>query len=106
MERDVRKHVRLPPSEQQPTLLEELVTMHEAIMRMRGERPSYEECLATVRAEHPKWRQYTRDLALDHEDTSILALRCRVDYHRAMLEQASEALAVAETDIVMASLTD
>ena len=26
----------------------------------------------------------TRDLALDHEDMSILALRCRVDYHRAM----------------------
>jgi hypothetical protein len=75
-------------------------------MRMRGERPSYEECLATVRRDHPKWRQYTRDLALDHEDTSILALRCKVDYHRTMLEQASEALAVAETDIVMASLTD
>ena len=52
-QRDVRKYVRLPRTEQQPTLLEELVTMHEAIGRMRGERLSYEECLATVRAEHP-----------------------------------------------------
>ena len=104
--RDVRKYVRLPRTAQQPTLLEELVTMHEAVMLMRGERPSYEECLATVRAEHPRWRRYTRDLALDHEDMSILALRCRVDYHRRMLEQASEALAVAETTIIVASLTD
>jgi hypothetical protein len=52
-QRDVRKYVRLPRTEQQPTLLAELVTMHEAIGRMRGERLSYEECLATVRAEHP-----------------------------------------------------
>ena len=101
---DVRKYVRLPASDHQPMLLEELVTMHEAILRMNGEHPSYEECVATVRAEHPKWRQYTRDLALDTDDTSMLALRCRVDYHRAMLEKATEALAVAETVLAWETL--
>lgn len=106
MERDIRKHVRLPATEQQPTLLEELVTMHEGILRMNGEHPSYEESLATVRAEHPKWRQYTRELALDTDDKSILALRCRVDYHRAMLQQATEALAATETVLVWETLTD
>ena len=69
-------------------------------MYILGGRISYEECVAIVKREHPKWKKYREQLALDTTDMSLDALRARREYYQAKLKQVESAIDAAETVIV------
>jgi hypothetical protein len=100
MEIGIQRNVRLPSSDREPSLLEQLAEFHMAVTFNAGGRISYEECVAIVKREHPKWKKYREQLALDTSDMSLEALRARREYYQAKLKQVESAIDAAETVIV------
>ena len=81
-------------------VLEQLSEFHMAVVFNAGGRISYEECVAIVKREHPKWKKYQQQLALDTSDMSLDALRARREYYQTKLKQVETAIDAAESVIV------
>jgi hypothetical protein len=64
-----------------------------------GEEIHYDDCVAIVKRDHPKWKQYQEQLALDTADMSLHALWARREYHEARLREVETAIDAAESVI-------
>ena len=64
----------MPSSGKEPLLLEQLAEFHMAVVHNAGGQISYDECVAIVKREHPKWKKYREQLALDTTDMSLFEL--------------------------------
>ena len=100
MEIGIQRNVRLPSSDKEPLLLEQLAEFHMAVEFNAGRRISYDQCVAIVKREHPKWKKYREQLALDTTDMSLDALRARREYYQTKLKQVEIAIDAAESVIV------
>ena len=99
MSKGMQANVWLPASEAEPPLLQQLAEMHMATVYNAGEEIHYDDCVAIVKRDHPKWHRYQRELAFDTVDMSLHALWARREYHEARLREVELAIDAAESVI-------
>ena len=69
---------------------------HMATVYNAGGEIHFDDCVAIVKRDHPKWKQYQEQLALDTVDMSLHALWARWDYLEARLREVETAIDAAE----------
>ena len=99
MAKGMQANVRLPASEAEPPLLRQLAEFHMATVYNAGNEIHYDDCVAIVKRDHPKWKRYQEQLALDTADMSLHALWARREYHEARLREVELAIDAAESVI-------
>ena len=100
MAKGMQANVRLPASEAEPPLLRQLAEFHMATVYNAGNEIHYDDCVAIVKRDHPKWHRYQRELALDTADMSLHALWARREYYEDRLREVELAIDAAESVIM------
>ena len=99
MAKGMQANVRLPASAAEPPLLLQLAEFHKATVYNTGRQIHFDDCVAIVKRDHPKWKRYQEQLALDTADMSLHALWARRDYLEARLREVERAIDAAESVI-------